>query len=378
MNRYHPALSLQKAALARIYGNKTRHQQDPTVVNETIRIEDFRMNYVFEIQSLLCPMYYEKPIRRMCMKVDVNIADLQSLNEKWLNSTGTADDDIMIADSQDSTGTSSGTQSFKVLRERHTELILSALWNKITALGRACAVKLLQRGHFIYLHSACNTAGAAGTRSRKRARTCEDDMDDAFGITEEDRRVLVVDEEDEEVLESQVAANPDDIIASEIARYRRLASTVPLPINQIMYNKSNIHEWWAHPSQESEYPCISRVFGALIGCLAGSGGLENDIGGVGDTVSSKRGSLSAGMLEASMMIRLNPTLIEMNSSKIADLGMGWKAFVPDRDELPSDYYNYDDDNSDKADDDSAESDIEVIREEGRSESNSSAEEDIDK
>jgi hypothetical protein len=84
------------------------------------------------------------------------------------------------------------------------------------------------------------------------------------------------------------------------------------------------------------------------------------------------------MLEASMMIRLNPTLIEMNSSKIADLGMGWKAFVPDRDELPSDYYNYDDDNSDKADDDSAESDIEVIREEGRSESNSSAEEDIDK
>jgi hypothetical protein len=73
--------------------------------------------------------------------------------------------------------------------------------------------------------------------------------------------------------------------------------------------------------------------------LPGSGGLECDIGGVGDAVSPKRGSLSAGMLEAAVMVRFHKGIISSKMDDIRQLSVAeWQSMIPARPEMPDGYF----------------------------------------
>jgi hypothetical protein len=83
----------------------------------------------------------------------------------------------------------------------------------------------------------------------------------------------------------------------------------------------------------------------------GSGGLECDIGGMDDIIGRRRGSLGAGMVEASMAIRLNKDMIERDPTKVAAYKKDWKTFIPTRPDYPADYF---DELASEVDDDEAE------------------------
>lgn len=95
--------------------------------------------------------------------------------------------------------------------------------------------------------------------------------------------------------------------------------------------------WWAKDKQKEDYGCLAVVASELFGFKPGSGGLECDIGGVGDVVSPKRSSLQPGMVEVAMFIKLNKDLIEQNPTKVDALPKkymegpySWSARIPTR------------------------------------------------
>ena len=119
---------------------------------------------------------------------------------------------------------------------------------------------------------------------------------------------------------------------AEVERYLTIIDT------RAECNYTNFHEWWALPPQKKAFPCLSQVAGALCGAKAGSGGLECDIGGMGDVISRRRGSLGPGMVEAAMMLKLNKDILVRNPERVNNLGArGWKASIPRRPDYPSDY-----------------------------------------
>jgi len=68
--------------------------------------------------------------------------------------------------------------------------------------------------------------------------------------------------------------------------------------------------------------------------LPGSGGLECDIGSIGDVISPKRGSLGAGLTEVQVMLKVNAALMTRDIRRIPCLGDKWEDHIPKRPELP--------------------------------------------
>ena len=97
--------------------------------------------------------------------------------------------------------------------------------------------------------------------------------------------------------------------------------------------KSSPVEWWSNPQVVFEFPALSRVALGFYSMLPGSGGLENDIGGIGHLVSQKRASLSQGMAEAMMLVKLNKKLRPVDVTKVPELGSKWKESIPNRKNL---------------------------------------------
>jgi hypothetical protein len=83
-------------------------------------------------------------------------------------------------------------------------------------------------------------------------------------------------------------------------------------------DENNLHIFWAGRARIS--PGYSRVAGGFNGKLPGSGGLECNIGMCGDLIAPKRGSLKPGYIEAQLMIRVNKDLVELDTTKVDDLG----------------------------------------------------------
>ena len=100
----------------------------------------------------------------------------------------------------------------------------------------------------------------------------------------------------------------------------------------------NVQAWWARASTKIKYPHLSHVAYALFGFLPGSGSLECDIGGFSDIIGRRRGSLKPGMVEASMMLKLNKDLLEFDPSHVKEYSKTWKQMVPDRPEYPSEFF----------------------------------------
>ncbi len=95
-------------------------------------------------------------------------------------------------------------------------------------------------------------------------------------------------------------------------------------------------QFWKN--HKKELPGYSRVAFGLLGMLPGAGGLECDIGGVGDIIGSKRGSLDPGLVEVNLMLRVNKSLQETETIKVPRLGDKWKEHIPVRPSYPEDYF----------------------------------------
>ncbi len=93
--------------------------------------------------------------------------------------------------------------------------------------------------------------------------------------------------------------------------------------------------------------------------LPGAGGLECDIGGVGDIIAPKRGSLDPGLVEVNLMLRVNKTLQELETINTKRLGSNWQQQIPKRPYYPADYFEDEEENEDideENDDDDSDSD----------------------
>lgn len=75
----------------------------------------------------------------------------------------------------------------------------------------------------------------------------------------------------------------------------------------------------------------------------GAGGLECDIGGVGDVIAQKRGSLGPEMVEVAMFLKLNRHMLIRDTTKVKEMGSNWKEYIPSRPEFPIDYDGYSED-----------------------------------
>ena len=98
---------------------------------------------------------------------------------------------------------------------------------------------------------------------------------------------------------------------------------------------TDFKQWWRAGSIGDEdvnekFPCLTRVAAAFRGTLAGAGGLECDIGQLGNLVTPLRGRLCTGHSEMQLLIRVSKNLIECNTDNIKDLGKEWKSHVPKR------------------------------------------------
>jgi hypothetical protein len=56
-------------------------------------------------------------------------------------------------------------------------------------------------------------------------------------------------------------------------------------------------------------------------------------------ISRRRGSLNPGMVEASMMIKLNKDFIVRDPTLVEEHRQTWKDFIPKRPDDPADYYD---------------------------------------
>ena len=138
---------------------------------------------------------------------------------------------------------------------------------------------------------------------------------------------------------SSTQRTPKIIVEDEIERYKQVAKSV--------CTSDTVNEWWGKPAQVLSFPCLSQVAGALFGMKPGSGGLECDIGSFGDVISRRRGSLNTGMVEASLMLKLNGDLLSYDTTKVVNLGKEWRNSIPTRAEYPRNYHG--DESEDDAD-----------------------------
>jgi hypothetical protein len=80
---------------------------------------------------------------------------------------------------------------------------------------------------------------------------------------------------------------------------------------------------------------------------------------MGDVIGRRRGSLGPGMVEASMMIKLNKDRIVRDPMLVKEYRTSWQAFIPKRPDDPADYYM----NNESEDEDDGNGNIRDEREE---------------
>jgi hypothetical protein len=118
--------------------------------------------------------------------------------------------------------------------------------------------------------------------------------------------------------------SPQAIVDDEIDRYTE-------EVDNAACTYDNVHEWWDHSKQIHDFPCLSQVASALFGMKPGAGGLECDIGSMGDVIGRRRSSLGPGIVEASMMIKLNKDrIVREDPMMVKEYRTSWKAkrYIP--------------------------------------------------
>jgi hypothetical protein len=295
--RYHPIFSLKN--WRQVYGV----QRNPDV-ESILSLEDFKFDFVFELMLVLWPVQRNlKTIEVLCQEVDFLDGDIPaSMREK----------------------------DKAYLREKHFELIKKVLWKKIYNLCTIVALEITGDGTLQETHESA-PASYESPRS-KRKRHDQNELMSGIGF---DSPTMQEDAPSSASTPSHTQATAAEVVAAEIEAYKELVNSEP---SSPVY--SNLMVWWAAPDMARNYPCMSLVAGAIFSMLAGSGGLECDIGGIGDVITSKRSCIDPGMVEATMMIKLNEKYREHDPSKVKDLGKrGYMDHIPSRPEVPVGYYD---------------------------------------
>ena len=307
--RYHPILALENAA--RFYGQRA------TKDIEDVCKDDLKFQYLFDMQSILLPRLADgwlikKLISSTVLERGVDIPDSYPIH--W-------------------------TQ--RSLQESHFQLVHRWIWRNIRQRMLKVAHARVSKGLALGdLQSdgdgsdGVNVPPPPDKRRRIAVSISTMDMLDALAGTASNQI--------EEVARPQ-ARSVNTIVDEEIEHYRSISRDSKVEPEALV-------AWWAEPAQTRKMPCMSQVAAALLSAKASTGGLECDLGSMNDVISSKRVSLGPGFVEASMMMKLNKHLIDIDPKKVKPLSPStWKEHIPKRPDFADESSSSDED--DEHDDD---------------------------
>jgi hypothetical protein len=226
------------------------------------------------------------------------------------------------------------------LQQNHFDLLKEALWNQIRSLGvRVASVIFHDRLDVEQAVPADRIAPA--TKKRRIVETAEA-MDDLYSSMGMEAASPIQHRFENRNIEGLVT--PESIVDEEIKRYQRLRN-----ITDPDCSHEDIDKWWGKKQQRDDFPCLAQVAGALFGMKPGSGGLECDIGGMNDIITRHGGSLRPGLVEASVMVKLNKDLKNLNPTTVHGYKATWEAFIPQHPIFPIDYMDDNEDDDEVAD-----------------------------
>jgi hypothetical protein len=295
--RFHPVKALKN--WKHVYGLRAH------VTEQTVTIDDFVFDMVFDLSLLLYPATSElKHVDKLCEKVDISNEEIACLPR--------------------------ASRNIPWLRLNNARLVKAALWEKVKALAivpaRVLFRKMQGQEPVVAPGRVPQTPPAA-----KRRKAADDWLAEA-GLNSPDQDGGSDDNTPVAPTRFQSAT---ELLEDEIMRYKAIKLRTK---DERTCEMQYIAQWW--DMNTKDFPCLRMVAKAIFGMLPGSGALECDIGGFKDIIAPKRGLLDPGMVEVLLMVRLNKPLTEYDIGKIATLPCDtWQTKIPKgRPTLPTDYF----------------------------------------
>jgi hypothetical protein len=301
--RYHPLNSL-----------RDKDQWSSLTTTTTVDLSYFKSAYVFEMLLLLHPELYKGAfVRENCNLIDIFETGLKRM--RYPNLPGTPE-----------------------LRNQHAELLLAALWRKIRQLAMEAGRATPSVARQLDLNSQSPVDSNHQTPPRKCPRHS---LMSELGYASS--------ESASEAETTSPVAPPMSIaeqVDMEIRRWRSLGDNWKHHKQDRRLPKdgsSTAIDWWVKWGETEDFPCLTKVALALFSLLPGSGALEWDIGCFKDIVQPKRASLGPGVVEMNVVVGLNRSLHELDTTKVAPLRENWAECIPTRPSSPVGYHDGEED-----------------------------------
>ena len=156
-----------------------------------------------------------------------------------------------------------------------------------------------------------------------------------YGEVEEGKDQLFEGDKDEDFSEAELTTEEKDRDEKVIFQTSPLASEATDSIglmNLESFCELLTHKWWCDTHASDLFLGFSRVALGFLSIFPGYGGLECDIGSIGDIFASKRSISSLEMIKAMFLIKINKIFRTIYSTKITKLSKNeWENFISDRD-----------------------------------------------